>query len=755
MPIALTQDHQDLAEAVASFVGRHAPVEDARANAEALAAGVRPSWWAELLAQGLHSVHLPESCGGAGASLPELAIVVEQLAQGLAPGPFLATALAGSALAAAVSDPATAESAALGSRGLAEKLLARLADGATAALVHDPAGLTAVPAGAGWRVSGRSGPTLGLPGADVVLVAASAAGAEASGPLWFLFDGTLAPGAIVTDEGADLTRAIGHLELAGLEVCAADRLPAPAAEHYDVIFAALFAAEASGVIRWCLDTAVAHVATREQFGQPVGAFQAVQHKAAHLLLRAEQASASAWDAARAHTQTPEQQRLAAAQAMVTTLPSAVESALECVTLLGAIGYTWDHDVHLYWRRAISLRALAGVDAVWERRLGAAALAASRDFSLPAAAGDAEFRAAVAADLDGLDGLPADTSVTPGSQQRVGPRRQRLAALGYAAPHLATPYGLSASPGQQLVIAQELRARGIPAIDLIIGEYALAAVLGHGDDAQIERFTAPTLRGDLVWCQLFSEPGAGSDLAGLRTRAERVDGGWSIRGQKVWNTMAHEADWAICLARTDADAPKHRGISYFLVDMRTPGITVRPLRQSTGEAKFNEVFLDDVFVPDEQLLGQPGEGWKIAMTTLATERMNMATSRLGHGTAAHLKTVLSAGACAAPEDDALRVLGRLTAAEAALGALNLRGMFLQLAGRDADSINSVSKVCGALAQRAGSQAILGLLGPVGALAAQPGDIVTDQLGLPSILFGGGTVEIQLNILAQRVLGLPRG
>lgn len=734
MAIALTQDHDAFAEAVWAFVRRYAPAEDTRRDMDALAAGARPRWWKELQRQGLHAVHLPESVGGDAAGLVELAIVVEQLARGLAPGPYVPTALAGAALTA------------MSETGLSGELLARLAGGETGAVVHNPEGLTTTRDGDGWRVSGRSGLALGLPGADVILVAA--------GPLWFRLDVSRCPEAVVVDEGTDLTRAVGHLELEGLAVAPGDLLPALEHERYELIVAALFAAEASGVIRWCLDTAVSHVAVREQFGRPVGSFQAVQHKAAHLLIRAEQASASAWDAARAETQVPAQQRLAAAQAIVTTLPAAVDSALECVTLLGAVGYTWEHEVHLYWRRAISIRALAGTDAEWQRRLGAAALSETREFTLPAADADEGFRARVAADLDSVAGLPADTSVTPGSQQRIGPQRARLAELGYAAPHLPRPYGLAASPGQQLVVAEASRAREIPPVDLIIGEYALAAILGHGTHEQIERFTGPTLRGEAVWCQLFSEPGAGSDLAGLSTRARRVTGGWSISGQKVWSTMAHEADWAICLVRTDPEEPKHRGISYFLVDMRAPGITVRPLRQSTGEAKFNEVFLDDVFVPDEQMLAEPGDGWTIAMTTLATERLNMATARLGRGTAAHLRTALAEGTCAASEEDTLRVLGQLTAAESAVGAMNLRGMFLQLAGRDADSINSVSKVCGALAQRSGSQAILGVLGPAGALANQPGDIVIDHLGLPSILFGGGTIEIQLNILAQRVLGLPR-
>ena len=131
----------------------------------------------------------------------------------------------------------------------------------------------------------------------------------------------------------------------------------------------------------------------------------------------------------------------------------------------------------------------------------------------------------------------------------------------------------------------------------------------GRAEQQERWIPPTLRGEINWCQLFSEPGAGSDLASLSTRATRVEGGWVLNGQKVWTSMAQEADWGICLARTDPEAPKHDGISCFMVDMKTPGIDVRPLRELTGQAMFNEVFFDDVFVPDDCLVGQEHDGWR--------------------------------------------------------------------------------------------------------------------------------------------------
>ena len=210
-----------------------------------------------------------------------------------------------------------------------------------------------------------------------------------------------------------------------------------------------------------------------------------------------------------------------------------------------------------------------------------------------------------------------------------PDRQRaaLADAGYVAPQWPAPYGLSASPAAQLVIDEELNRAGLSRPDLVIGGWAVPAIVSHGTQAQRDRFAGPTLRGEITWCQLFSEPEAGSDLASLRTRAERVKGaegggGWRLTGQKVWTSLAREADWAICLARTDPAAPKHRGLTFFLVDMHSAGIEIRPLREITGRAVFNEVFLDEVFVPDDCVVGDCGDGWRIARSTLATERVAM-------------------------------------------------------------------------------------------------------------------------------------
>ncbi len=173
----------------------------------------------------------------------------------------------------------------------------------------------------------------------------------------------------------------------------------------------------------------------------------------------------------------------------------------------------------------------------------------------------------------------------------------------------------------------MAAAGVTRPDLVIGWWAAPTILEHGTPEQVERLVPPTLTGELFWCQLFSEPGAGSDLASLRMKAVRAEGGWRLTGQKVWTSRANWAQYGVCLARTDPDAPKHKGITYFIVDMKSPGLDIRPLREITGDNLFNEVFFDEVFVPDEMVVGTVNDGWRLARTTLANERVAMA-----HGTA---------------------------------------------------------------------------------------------------------------------------
>ncbi|MDN5893385.1 MAG: acyl-CoA dehydrogenase [Nocardioides sp.] len=743
MPLPLDDDGRALADAVAGLAQRHAPVARTREQLPDLAGGALPDCWSALVDNGLHALHLSEEHGGDDAGLAELAVVAEQLGRALVPGPWLPTVSASAVVAAL----ATAEPVA--------GLLRSFGAGDTGALVTTP-GLAAVPAGDGWTINGTTGPVLGIPGADHVVVRAH----HDREPLWFVLPGAAlaAPGVaggtavVAATDPVDQTRPLARLVLERYVVEPEQVLPTPPAEYVDLVTATLFGAESAGIASWALDTTVEHIRSRVQFDRPVGSFQAVQHRAAMMLVHTEIACAAAWDAARAQTHSAEQQRLAAAQSVLTAVPTALDVVIDCVGLLGAIGFTWEHDAHLYWRRGIALASLVGTEEQAAARLGTAALTGRRDFAFVDADELPELRAQVRGVLDRVLDLPdsQDASEAWAAPQQ-GARRQVLAGAGLVSPHYPRPYGLGAGPREQAVIAEEFATRDLTQPTTVIGQWVLPTILVHGTEEQQDRFVRPTLTGELVWCQLFSEPGAGSDLAGLATRARKVDGGWSLKGQKVWTSMAHQADWGVCLARTDAEVAKHKGLSYFLVDMRSAGVDVRPLRQATGRSEFNEVFLDDVFVPDDCLVAGPGEGWRLATTTLANERLSMGT-QLAHGSSDRVRSLLVDGTHGGSREEALRALGRNTGREMALSALNLRSVLGRLADLDVGAEISVQKVFNAIAQRDGSRAILSLLGPAG--ATLEGGHAIDHIGLPAVLFGGGTIEIQLNVIAQRVLGLPR-
>jgi hypothetical protein len=340
------------------------------------------------------------------------------------------------------------------------------------------------------------------------------------------------------------------------------------------------------------------------------------------------------------------------------------------------------------------------------------------------------------------------------------RRAALADAGYVAPHWPPPYGLGASPTDAFVIDEELHRAGLSRPDLVIGGWAGLAVVQHGSPAQRDRFAGPTLRGEITWCQLFSEPEAGSDLASLRTRALRVQGdgeaggGWRLTGQKVWTSLAREADWAICLARTDPAAPKHRGLTYFLVDMRSNGIEIRPLREITGRAAFNEVFLDEVFVPDDCVVGECGDGWRIARSTLATERVAIGRgSALGDEVEDLIDRVRSAGLAADPR--VLEQVGALVAGGLAGSLLDLRSALAQLRGTEAGQLAAVRKLLGVTHRQSVAETALTLCGPDGAAAdGTAAGPVHEFLITRCLSIAGGTTQILLSVVAERVLGLPR-
>jgi alkylation response protein AidB-like acyl-CoA dehydrogenase len=677
------------------------------AAVRAVEQGNADAWRAvyERLAQlGIFGVAIPEDLGGAGGSIEDLCAMVDEAAAALIPGPVATTALA----TLVVTD---------------EKLLDGLASGERTAGVALGSDIT-FDAGSG-TATGTAEFVLGGV-ADGLLVLPA-------GDQWVLVDAAAGGAAVEALEATDFSRPLARVELASAP---ATVLPLTHQRMVDLT-ATVLAAEAAGLARWMLDTATDYAKVREQFGKPIGSFQAVKHMCAEMLLRAQQIAVASADAAGAVADDDVAQlSIAVAVAAATGIEAAKVNARDCIQVLGGIGITWEHDAHLYMRRAYAIAQFLGGKSFWLRRCADLTRAGVRR-QLDVDVTDGEnIRAEIA-------GVVADIAALPEEKRQVA-----LAESGLMAPHWPKPYGRAASPAEQLVIDQELEAAGVKRPDISIGWWAAPTILGHGSPEQIEKFIPGTLNGDVYWCQLFSEPGAGSDLAALRTKAVRTDGGWLLTGQKVWTSNAHRADWGICLARTNPDAPKHKGITYFLVDMRSPGIDIRPLREITGEALFNEVFFDDLFVPDDMVVGPVDGGWPLARTTLANERIAIAAGGALDKGMEHLLDVIGDGDVDPAEADRL---GALIGA-AQVGAL-LDQLIAQLAvgGHDPGAPSSVRKLIGVRYRQNLAETIMDSYDGAG-LVDSPD--VRYFLNTRCLSIAGGTEQILLTLAGERLLGLPR-
>ncbi len=386
-----------------------------------------------------------------------------------------------------------------------------------------------------------------------------------------------------------------------------------------------------------------------------------------------------------------------------------------------------------------------------------------DFTYPPEA--QAFRAELRAWLDEhatdqVRALGTATGLDPGSErfERLRAWNRELADAGYAVVAWPTEYGgRGAGVLEQLVWSEELHRAGVPGPINVIGIPNIApALMAHGSPAQRTELLPRMRRGDDVWCQGFSEPDAGSDLASLRTRAVRDGDDWVVTGQKIWTTLAHVADWCELLVRTDTEAPKHRGITCLLVDLHRPGVEVRPLVTITGEREFNEIFFDEVRVPGEQTLGPVNEGWRVAMTTLAHERGGVATLHLGlRAKVARLlelarRTPLGDGRMAS-DDAALRQ--RLARAYVHAELLKLvadRAISGQLHGRPLGPEGSIAKLVWSETEQLVAEVSGDVLGP----DANAGEWGRDRVMARSHTIAGGTTQVNKNILATRILGLPR-
>jgi alkylation response protein AidB-like acyl-CoA dehydrogenase len=713
--LAITEEHRDLAESVSGQLSRLGSRAAARATLDD-----GPSHPADLRSAaadlGWHGLAIAEDCGGSGFSLQELAVVLEAQGRELCPGPFLPTVAA-----AVVIDRC-------GSDSLRAELLPGLAAGSSVGALALSG--TAV-LGSNLRITGESPAVLGAPDAELLVIVAGAdvvvvdAGAD---------------GVTVTASSTpmDTTRSIGAVALLDVAVDES-RILRGAGRNAHTVFRILASAEAVGISWATLDMAVEYAKVREQFGRTIGTFQAVKHHAANMLVNAEQATAATWDAAR--SDDLDSAWFAAAVAASHAIRTPVFNAQCNIQLHGGIGFTWEHDAHMYLRRARTLAALIGdgadplLDVVAGQRSGQAHGAS---FTLPA---EAEVhRAAAREAVAAVRALPAEQ------------RRDYLVDSGYLVPHWPKPWGRAADVLEQLVIEEEFST--IDRADMGITGWVTLTIAQAGNDDQRERWVEPVLRGQVMWCQLFSEPGAGSDAAAVRTAAKRVDGGWRVTGQKVWTSLADQCQWGLATVRTDFEASKHAGVTMMAIDMSAPGVTVNPLRGMTGHAHFNEVFLDDVFVPDGDVVGDVNRGWLVARATLGNERISIgggSSAPMGF-TADDLIKLLDG---AAPEIAAAHVrrVGEVLAEGHTLRLLNLRRVTRAIAGAEPGPEGNVTKLL--LAEQCQRQTELGMdLAGVAAVVGLTPSLTTAYLGNRAMTIAGGTSEITRNTIAERILGLPR-
>jgi 3-oxochol-4-en-24-oyl-CoA dehydrogenase len=693
--------------AARDLVRSWAPGSGAIAAVRAVEKGDPDAWqkpFRGLAELGFFGVAVPESRAGAGGRVADLCAMLDEAAHALVAGPVATTALATLVLGDAH-----------------ERQLAELMSGQRSAGLA-LAGDLRYDAG---RVSGTAPLVLGARPGDYVIAFA--------GRQVVLIDAIGDGAAVEPLRATDFSRPLARVVFDSAPAVVLDA----SAQHVTDLTATVLAAEVAGLARWTLETATEYAKVREQFGKPIGSFQAIKHMCAEMLLRSEQVSVAAADAARAAEDADDRQfSIAAAVAAAIGIEAAKANAKDCIQVLGGIGITWEHDAHLYLRRAYGISQFLGGRSRWLRRVAALTCeGVRREVHIDLESVD-HLRPEIAAALTGVTALP------------VGERQAALAEAGLLAPHWPKPYGRDASPAEQLLIDQEMAAAGIDRPDLVIGWWAAPTILKHGSPSQVERFVPATLRGEVFWCQLFSEPGAGSDLASLRMKAVRADGGWRLTGQKVWTSRASWAQWGVCLARTDPEAPKHKGITYFLVDMASPGILIRPLREITGDELFNEVFFDDVFVPDDMVVGEVNDGWRLARTTLANERVAMA-----HGTALGnpMEQLLATVAKVDLDPSDTDRLGALIVSAQVGSLLDQRIAQLAVGGQDPGPQASARKLIGVRYRQGLSEFRMDLSDGAGIIENRT---VHDFLNTRCLTIAGGTEQILLTMAGERLLGLPR-
>jgi alkylation response protein AidB-like acyl-CoA dehydrogenase len=711
MPLAITKDHRALADVAAAMVAGRAGTAGARRIL--LDREKSGRWWStdglwkEMVSTGWLGLHIDERFDGQGYGLPELTIVLEQLGRAAVGGPFLPTVAMSAVIAEAGTDAQR------------ERWLPRLVSGDVVAGI----GTNGDAAVSDSTVSAAAVPALAEAAADLFLLPA--------GDDLVLVQAGDGVGTRAVDSVDQLLAPVVVVSLDSVEV--AEVFPG-AAEIATRILRLLAAAEAVGGLGACTEMATAYAVGREQFGRPIGSFQAVKHHCANMLLDTELAVAAAWDAARADGAEAE---LAATMAAGHALTAYQRVALQNLQVHGGIGYTWEHDAHLYIRRATVLQAFAGdQDALRDNVIALQRDGVRRRQSVDLPEGAEQYRQAALDFRSELEATDDDN-------------RQRLwARSGYLQPHWPAPYGRAADSVEQLIIEDALQGLDKPSLGL--GEWVVPTLLQHGNTEQVDRLIWPSLEGELRWCQLFSEPGAGSDAAAVATKARRVDDGWVVSGQKVWTSDAAICQRGLATVRTDPNARKHKGITAMIIDLADPAVRIRPLTEITGETLFNEVFFDDVFVPDRDVVGAVNNGWSVAMAAFGNERVSIG----GGSVTMTADALIDLLARHRPGDSGVaREVGALLIESYTLATLNLRQAARAVFDAGPGIEGNIAKLFGAEHAQRVAELALRIAGPAVLVGEEP-DVVHDYLFSRCLTIAGGTSEIVRNLIAERILGLPR-
>lgn len=766
-----------LRDSAAAFAARESPLARARAL-RGKAPDYDCAFWAKLAAQGWIGLLAPESSGGSGLGLSEMAAVAGVLATHAAPEPLVPTAVfAGRVLE-------RCEDSVLAGRLLGELAAGKLVSGVAwqnAKGDIDPATTTvrAEESNGTVRLNGEARFVRPGTGCDGYIVSASGSG----GLELYWLERAAAGVAVVAEPLADGTTS-GWLRLKDAEAARDSRLAA--GEQAGAILARamdeallMSAAELLAIADRMLEMTLQYLRTRSQFGQPIGSFQALQHRAVDLLIQKELAGAVVsqalvvFDSAAA----PSEGAAHASRAKARAAEAALFIAREAVQMHGAIGFTDEYDLGLYFNRVLVLAAWLGNPAAHRRRYlllepgraeadvteaPRAAIEKSPGKSggwnaMDSDAFRAEVRAFFKADY------PAALRY-PKARLRWAEIRnwyQTLYRKGWAAPAWPVEHGgMGLGPEKLVIFIEEQERWGVGRAPdqgiLMVGPL----LMGHGTDTQRAAYLPRILSGEHIWCQGYSEPNAGSDLASLRTEAIDQGDHFVVNGQKIWTTLAQDATHMFLLARTDKKAKKQEGISFLLMDFKSPGITVRPIRNLAGHEEFCEVFLDNVRVPKANLVGAMNRGWSIAKALLGFERLFIGSPKQAQYALARLEELAELAGVAA-EPAYRENLARLRCDVADLAALYARFVEQVKRGEALGPEVSMLKIW---ASETFSRIANQIVETAGACGAMPGDaalgggrfdVLTSYYNARPAAIYGGSNEIQRNILAREVLGLPSG